>query len=519
MSANKYVIRVATVVVCVAVAIIAVWMTQATSAQIVMASDGGGNGSGDGGNSLVAKGVISSMPSGSLFGSWVISGNTYSAITGTTTFRQEDGSLKINGCAEVRYTLQGNDRIAVRISSTDSCGSGDGHGGKNDTESTGVVASRPASPTLFGEWNIGGSTYQAISGTTVFREERGLLATGACAQVDWFNQAGQRVASQIASVSLHECSPENEDNAATGAIQTLPVSGTLGVWQIGGLSYTVVPTTVLKNGPFVVGALVEVHFNRLSDGTLLATTIERKGKSEGDENKAKLFGRIQTRPVSPTVQGTWVVASTTLSVITTTRLIGALNVGDCAEVHYHVDTAGANIADKIKSEGETDCNGPTQGEISRAFGSVESLPMGGFTGDWKIGGNAYQAISATVFNEQNGALIVGAFVKVAYRVQSGVRVAVEIETEVAPPDGGDTDLLGTLTVNGNTWSVDGKEFSVDASTLFDDHAVIVQNGTLVRVNVHRSAKSTSAASASIGQATKVVGLTSLTRIYLPLARR
>ena len=515
-TANKHFIRIAALAVCLAVAVVAVWTVRAASAQIAPASDG----------ELETKGVITSMPSGSLFGSWIISGNTYSAITGTTTFRQENGALKVSGCAEVKYKLQGTERVALRISSSDSCGTGGGgEGGENNKDAHGIVASRPASPTLFGEWSIGGNMYQAISGTTTFREARGLLATGACAEVEWFDQAGQRIAKKISTESLHECSGEGKDNEAVGAVQTLPVSGTLGVWQIGGLSYTVVPTTVLKNGPFAVGALVEVHFNRLSDGTLLATSIERKAKSEGDEKekRAKLFGRIQTRPVSPTVQGTWVVASTTFTVITTTRTFGTLNVGECAEVHYHVDATGNNIADKVKSEGEDDCNVPAQGEISRAFGFVESLPTGGFVGDWKIGGNAYQAISTTKFKEENGSLIVGAFVKVAYKVQSGARVVVEIETEDAPPDGGDMDLMGKLTVNGNTWSVDGKEFIVDASTMFDDRTAVVQNGASVRVNVRTTPAAAQlqaeSADASSSRATKIVGLTTVVRVHLPLIRR
>lgn len=462
---------------------------------------------------LEAKGIITALPSGALFGNWVIGGNTYLASSGVTEFRQENGPLVLNGCAEVKYVLQGSSRIALRISSDDDCG---GAGQPNAVESYGLVISRPPSGTLFGAWQIGSQTYQAISGTTTFRQEHGALVTGVCAEVKWITATTQLNALRISSKSLHDCSGAGDDNEALGVIQALPASGLIGIWQIGGLSYTVAPSTTLEDGPFVIGALVEVHFNRANTGSLIATRIERKNAVEDDDEQAKLYGRIESRPAPPFVLGTWVIASTPFSVTNSTLLSGTLLTGECVEVHYHLDGA-VRVADKIKNEGEDDCLG-VNGEISRAFGFVEAMPGSGFVGAWRIGGEIYEAQAGTEFKQQNGALIVGAFVKVAFVMQNGAKVAVEIETEDVP-DSGDDNRFGTLRLNGGQWSVDGQPITIDDATLFDDRQAEVRNGGLVRVNL-RSSSGAGAANADAGPvATKIVGLTKIERAYLSLLRK
>jgi hypothetical protein len=461
---------------------------------------------------LEAKGVITALPNGTLFGNWVVGGNTYQAISGVTEFRQENGSFALNGCAEVKYVLQGSDRIARRISSDDDCGNN-----ANDVETYGLVVSRPPASTMFGPWQIGAQTYQALSGTTTFRQEHGPLAAGVCAEVKWITATNQLNALRISSKSLHDCSGAEDDNEALGRIEALPAGGLIGIWQIGGLSYTITPSTTLEDGPFFVGALVEVHFTRSSAGSLIATRIERKNAVEDDDEQAKLYGRIESRPTPPDVLGAWVIASTTFSVTSSTRLSGTLPVGQCVEVHYHLQT-GVNMADKIKTEGDDDCPSDVEGVVSRAFGFVGAKPAGGFVGQWIIGGVSYTAISTTQFNERNGALIGGAFVKVAYVVNGGARVAKEIETEDAP-DSGDDNLMGTLRIMGNQWSVDGVAIVVDDSTLFDDRRAEVRDGALVRVNVRQpSGAAISDANATL-MATKIAGLTQIERAYLPLIRK
>ncbi len=461
---------------------------------------------------LSDKGIITALPSGTLFGQWVINGNTYAASNGTTEFRQDNGPLSLNGCAEVKYVIQAGQRVALRISSDDSCGSNQ----TGEVESTGLIVSRPPSGTLFGAWQIGNTTYQAISGTTTFRESNGALNLGVCAEVKWITPT---TALRISSKQLHDCSGVNDDNEATGKVESLPAGSLIGIWQIGGLSYSVTPSTTLRDGPFAVGAIVEVHFTRATSGSLIATDIERKPGVEDDLASAKMYGRIESRPAAPTVIGTWVIASNTLSVSSSTLLSGTLNVGQCVEAHYHLNGT-VKVADKIKAEGEDDCPAGANGAISRSYGFVEAKPVGGLVGEWQIAGATYNATSSTQFSERHGALITGAFVKVSFVMVAGVRTAVEIETEDAP-DSGD-NLLGVLRLNGNQWTVNGQTFLIDDSTLFDDRSAVVREGANVRVNV-RTAPTIVADGAFSAQATlvatKITGLTAIERVRLPMALR
>lgn len=456
---------------------------------------------------LSDKGLITAMPSGTLFGTWTINGNNYAAQSGTTEFRQENGALAMNGCAEVKYVIQSGQRIALRISSDDSCG-----GVSNENEVLGLIVSRP-NGTPFGAWQIGNATYQAINGTTTFREFNGALAAGVCAEVKWILPT---TALRISSKQLHDCSGASDDNEATGRIESLPANGLIGIWQIGGLSYSVTPSTTLRDGPFAVGAMVEVHFTRATSGTLTAIDIERKFGVEDALASAKLYGRIESRPSAPATAGAWLIAGNTLSVTNSTLLSGTLNVGQCVEAHFHL--AGlVKVADKIKAEGEDDCPAGVNGPISRAYGFVEAKPAGALVGQWTIAGVTYSATLSTQFSERHGALIVGTFVKVSFATIAGVRTAIEIESEDAPGSG--DNLIGELRINGNEWSVNGQVFSVGDSTLFDDRAAEVRDGANVRVNV-RPAPALSANSADATLvATKIAGLTSIQRVLLPAVLR
>jgi hypothetical protein len=381
-------------------------------------------------------------------------------------------------------------------------------------ETLGLIVSRPAG-TNFGAWQIGNTIYQANNGTT-FREFNGALIVGVCAEVKWITPT---TALRISSKQLHDCAGAGDDNEATGVIQSLPASGLIGVWQIGGLSYTVTPSTTLRDGPFAVGAIVEVHFSRAANGSLVAIDVERKPGVEDSLAEAKLYGRIEARPAAPATVGEWLIAGNTVSVTGSTLLSGTLNIGQCVEAHYRL-AGGVKLADRIKAEGDDDCPVGANGPISRAYGFVEAKPAGGLVGSWTIGGAVYSATAVTQFQERNGALIAGAFVKVSFVTIANVRTATEIETEDAPGSG--NNVIGVLRISGNQWTVNGQVFIVDDSTLFDDRLAEVRDGANVRVNVvsqpAAGASTTQSAQATL-VATRITGLQSITRVLLPTVLR
>lgn len=628
-----------------------------------LASDGPGDG-------LRASGIVSAMPSGSLFGSWTISGTTYLAVAGITEFRLSEGMLSVGKCAEVAYKLQSTDRIALRMEADDNCGTSGDHDGDDThvsefkgvidsfpadligtwtvggrvftaTESThfeqkdgpfaagqcvevktqaasanaleieshpfcgvgpllmrarglittlpddaglrgtwtvntttyevisntvlqqqhgsfvvggcvnvyfdsttitrtarkieseslddcaprtmtptlearGLVSSRPPTGTVFGAWIIGGQSYEAISSTTRFNQEHGLLSIGDCAQVKYLVQNGARVAVRISSESEHACGAPGEGREAYGAIRALPAGGLIGIWQIGDASYVVSTTTRLQ-GPFVVGAIVEVKYVRLADGTLLASKIERKGASESERRFGKAYGLISTRPATPTVIGTWVIASNTYSVTSSTQVTGSLLSGECAQVYYTLAADGTRVAIKLKGEGSGECARDREGKsVNKAFGFVTEMPAGGFVGTWVIGGATYESSVGTEFNEQRFALTTGAFVEVTYVMSNGVRSALEIEAET-PPNAGEKTEYGTVTIVNGSITVNGQPITVTQGTMIDESRGEFRHGAHVYVNLTANASPAAGIQAVTPvRATKIMVVNQIYRIVLPV---
>ena len=70
-----------------------------------------------------------------------------------------------------------------------------------------------------------------------------------------------------------------------GQIQSMPANGYIGDWVISGRTVRVTPQTRLKqeDGPFQVGAWVEVKGYEQNDGSIEATKIETKYRGHGDD--------------------------------------------------------------------------------------------------------------------------------------------------------------------------------------------------------------------------------------------
>jgi hypothetical protein len=640
-------------------------LTLAATANLAAASDGPELG-------ISAKGIINTMPAGSLYGTWTISGTTYEAVAGVTQFRMDDGMLSVGKCAEVNYQLRNTSRVALRVRSDDSCAGGNG-GGESEgsqlaefkgpinsfpadligawsiggraftaTESThfeqksgpfatgqcvevktalnsadaieieshpfcgegptlararglisvlpvsgtnllgtwtvatttyevisstlldrshgefavgtcvnvyynnadpartarkvesqsldecaprtvsgtlearGLVSTQPPTGTVFGEWTIGGQAYQAVSGTTRFNNEHGQLTIGDCAKVKYVMQGAARVATRLSSESAHECGALGEAREAFGAIRAIPAGGRDGIWQIGEGSYVVTTATKLS-GPFAIGALVEVKFTRQADGTLAALKIERKNGSEGERRIGKSQGLISTRPATPTIEGTWVIASNTYSVTSSTRVTGTLNTGDCAEVYYTL-VGSARVALKIKGENAAECAADAEGKlVSEAYGFVTEMPNAGFVGTWVVGGSTYESNAATLFGEKRGALTTGAFVEVHYVITNGVRSAIKIEAKT-PPNAGERTEIGEVKVISGVPTVNGQPITITPETMIDDAQGEFKDGAKVFVNLTNVVSAAQAQAAGANgalPATKILVVRALYRVTLP----
>lgn len=477
---------------------------------------------GAGGNIAKAKGTLASFPD-TLLGTWIVNSTTYQVIS-TTVLDRSHGDFYVGACVEVRYIASDPNRTATKVEteSPDECEDDDDGVITPTRQARGIISSRPPSVTLFGEWIIGGNAYSAVPGVTTFKQEHGELIVNQCAKVLYFMQGSQRIAARISSEQLHSCNAHDEEHKFYGAISSLPDTPDLiGIWVIGGRSVLVNSSTLLKNGPFAVGMIVEVHYYRVTDGSLVATKIEAKRGSTDEKKNGKAHGILTSRPPTPTVVGTWVVASVTYSVMTDTRLVGPLNIGDCVVVHYRVDSAGNRLARKLKTESLIRCARADGEIISKTYGFVEQMPSGSFIGTWVIGGITYDARVGTKFEEKRGALAVGAYVEVYYFVQNGVNVALKIETH-CPPQAGEINAIGALSfasgaqsaelANDETWLIGGQPYVVLDATMLYDAAGELSAGRRVLVNAYTD----SATGAKV--ATYIVALGDK-NVYVPAVAR
>ena len=311
------------------------------------------------------------------------------------------------------------------------------------------------------------------------------------------------------------------DNKAFGTIDALPGGSTVGTWTIGSLPYVVSTTTVLEDGPFSVGLLVEVHFSVATDRSLNATRIEGKpAVSADDQALAFAYGLIEVIP-GPGFIGTWQIGGVSYDATASTQFEqdeGTFATGVCAKIRYQSDN-GTNMAAKIETEPPGDCPTANGVPLNRAFGFVDQMPSTGFVGTWVIAGLNYDVSISTQFKEENGVLVSGAYVGMQYTIQGGVKVAQQIETHV-PPEAGDINAFGQLQLSSlqridlraaDIWQIDGQPYTITTATLLDDSQGDLSNGQQVHVNAFEQNGGF--------VATKVMALGDSNILFLPIVIR
>jgi hypothetical protein len=484
-------------------------------------SDGGKDGGGE--DVISFQGIINSRPNEKV-GTWVISSTTYMTYTATndTELEEQHGGLSIGACVEVK-SLASAPTVAIKIESQeanecvgddnggddngDDHGNDDGehhdgdhHGDDDDLVHYGHLESRPDGIT--GTWVIEGVSYTATANTEL-DVEHGALVAGVCVKVEVSADA-PTVAKEIQSESEYRCSGSDDDGhnakgTLFGVIEKLPADLHNGIWEIGGLSFVVSPTTELvsKGGTFTVGLTVKVDFitdisdtNKVSDtdnvsDTNFARRIEIKfgpsnvchanahnehgkgplhggdDKHHGNDNhhgaddlhkygycpgeEGKSIGIIDSRPQG-TLIGDWMIGGIPYSTTVSTKFASGDDflAGERVKVEYVIISDTVRVVTEME---ETDDNGGVDHPNSSLIvGYVDAKPAA-FVGDWTINGAPFVAISTTVFIEHGSLLAVGSYVVVQYDIVNDMRVIRKILTYV-PPGAGDDDKVGHLEVMG-----------------------------------------------------------------------
>ena len=160
-------------------------------------------------------------------------------------------------------------------------------------EYRGQVESMPAD--LIGDWIIGGRTVR-VSATTQLDQSDGPFQVGAWVKVEGYQQPdGVIQATKLETEHMPGGGDDDGDHSGHpgqgrrvefyGQIQSMPANGYIGDWVISGRTVRVTPQTRLKqeDGPFQVGAWVEVKGYEQNDGSIEATKIETKYRGHGDD--------------------------------------------------------------------------------------------------------------------------------------------------------------------------------------------------------------------------------------------
>ncbi|MDW8317044.1 MAG: DUF5666 domain-containing protein [Anaerolineae bacterium] len=500
------------------------------------------------------RGWVQARPTGTHIGAWVVGGRTFQADADTELDQEEGPLVVGACAKVKYQTVNGVDRaVEIDSEPPADCGGGGGGATATPTATpTGQpggspTATRTPTPTrtatpgagedvsvkarvnsmpaggLIGTWVIGGVTY-TTDANTVFRQDHGPFAVGVCVEVE-YPSSNPSYAKKIATKSDDDCPPAGggsstptptrtatpgagEDVSVKARVNSMPAGGLIGTWVIGGVTYTTDANTVFRqdHGPFAVGVCVEVEYpsSNPSYAKKIATKSDDDCPPAGggsstptptrtatpDSGRRQLYGVIESFP--PGLIGTWQIGGLAFLADASTQFQqerAPFAVGVLVEVHFTTNAAGVNRALKIESKSAGSGGAPVGAE-GHAFGTVETMPTGSLVGTWRIGGVDYTATTATRFEQNDGPLGIGAWVKVEYvQAASGARTAKKIETTSA---GGNPTQPQRAKAYGfvqqrpaagyvGTWVIGGVAYTADQNTRFDETRGLLAVGAYVEV--------------------------------------
>ncbi len=307
------------------------------------------------------------------------------------------------------------------------------------------------------------------------------------------------IASLIAPVPTLAASGDDEFEFK-GTIESLPADGLIGDWTVAGRIVHVTSSTRLnqQRGSFAVGVLVEVEGRVQADGSVTAKKIkvedadDDSGDDGGSDDRGgtQFKGTIESFP--PQFIGDWMIGGRTVRVTAQTKIeqeFGPVAVGAFVEVKGSMQSDGVFVASKIEVKSNV-MGGDGRDELK---GTIESLPAGGFIGDWVVSGRTVHVSDTTVINQEHGVAVVGASVEIhgTLRTDSSLDAA-RIEVKPSSPGSGGSggekaNFKGTieaLPADGliGDWTISGTVVHVTSSTrIKQEHgATVVGAGVKVK---------------------------------------
>ena len=349
---------------------------------------------------------------------------------------------------------------------------------KDELSWVGRIETRPTSG-FAGTWTVRGHTFTA-TGTTQIKEELGPLSVGVCAEVKYVSDGSGDTATTIERQLDAVCgSDAGGEQKAYAFIETIPL-GNVGVWSIGGQSYTSTASTLLRqeHGAFAVGVCAQVEFTTAS-GSKTASKIgtEEPFNCSNGTFLARAIGTVSAFPAG--LIGTWAIGGISYQATTNASFQqrSPFAIGGCVKVGYFVQN-GVNIAQEIESERADDCTSTppaTADDLRKVYAPIETVPASPFIGAWRIGGVDFAATTATRFEQASTSFAAGVCVEASYVLDAGINrlVAVESKQLARCQIGGVIALRAYGAVTSfpasliGTWTVGGVIYQAAANTSFE----------------------------------------------------
>jgi hypothetical protein len=239
----------------------------------VGASGGSGSGGGDDSAQPTFKGTVQVLSTAVGFiGDWLVGGRTIH-VSAATRIETHFGPVAVGAFVEVYGTMRADGSMdATKIETKSNVAGGDGR-----DELKGVIDSLPGTG-LVGDWTISGRTVH-VSADTIIDQEHGSATPGASVEVHGTRRADGSIDATRIEVNPSSgggASGEGRPTKVKGAIESLPGTGLVGDWTVGGRLVHVVSSTRLnsEHGAFVIGTRVKVKGLLMSDGSVVATKVQ-----------------------------------------------------------------------------------------------------------------------------------------------------------------------------------------------------------------------------------------------------
>jgi hypothetical protein len=247
----------------------------AASIEVKQGASGDGSGNDDGAQPTF-KGTIEILSTAAGFiGDWRVGGRTIH-VSAATRIETEFGPVAVGAFVEIHGTVRADGSMdATKIETKSNVAGGDGR-----DELKGTIEALPSAGGLIGDWRVSSRTVH-VSADTIINQEHGAAAVGASVEVAGTQRAdgsidATRIEVQPSSGDSGDSSGEGQSTNVKGAIQSLPSSGLVGDWTVGGRLVHVVSSTKLnaEHGAFVEGARVKVKGLQMTDGSVVATKVQ-----------------------------------------------------------------------------------------------------------------------------------------------------------------------------------------------------------------------------------------------------